>query len=120
MQIQLKQREIEAGIRMFVVAQGINLGNKTVEIDFTAGRNGSGITALIDLEEIGVAQEPFIPSKALRMVDDPIQVVPAQYIPNQPELPKASQVHDAGEDPLVTLTASSELPVVKSSQSLFG
>ena len=51
MQISLKQSEIVAALKAYVVQQGFNLAGKTVSIDFTAGRKESGITADIDIED---------------------------------------------------------------------
>lgn len=51
MQINLKQAEIVLALRAYVVAQGINLTGKDVEISFTAGRRESGISADITIED---------------------------------------------------------------------
>lgn len=51
MQITLKQRNIEAALKQYIVAQGINLDGKKVSVEFTAGRKESGITAEIDIED---------------------------------------------------------------------
>ena len=45
MLIQLKQKEIEKALAMYIEAQGISLVNKTVYVAFTAGRKDSGLTA---------------------------------------------------------------------------
>ena len=52
MQIILKQRDIELALKGYIAAQGIILANKTVEINFTAGRKESGISAEVDIDEI--------------------------------------------------------------------
>lgn len=51
MNIQLKQVEIVAALTGYLATQGINLLNKEVTIDFTAGRKASGITADITIED---------------------------------------------------------------------
>ncbi len=51
MQINLKQAEIVQALRAYVVAQGISLTGKDVEISFTAGRRESGISADITIED---------------------------------------------------------------------
>ena len=51
MQIQLKQREIEAALKMFISQQGISLVNKTVEIEFTSGRKDNGLSAELTIED---------------------------------------------------------------------
>jgi hypothetical protein len=52
MQIQLRQKEIETAIKLFVSQQGINLTNKTIDIVFTAGRKESGISAEMTIEDV--------------------------------------------------------------------
>lgn len=54
MQINLKQREIEAALRMYVSHQGINLNGKEVAITFTAGRKEGGLTADVSIEDITI------------------------------------------------------------------
>lgn len=51
MLIQLKQSEIMAALKQYIVQQGINLSNKDVKITFTAGRKESGISADVDIED---------------------------------------------------------------------
>ena len=56
MQIILKQRDIEAAVKAYVVAQGISLANKSVEINFTAGSKETGISVEIDIEDVNYYQ----------------------------------------------------------------
>lgn len=51
MQIQLKQQEIEAALKMFVSQQGINLTGKTVVVEFTSGRKNNGLSAELTIED---------------------------------------------------------------------
>jgi len=51
MQIQLKQLEIVEALKQYIAKQGLNLSNKTVDVSFTAGRSGAGLTADISIEE---------------------------------------------------------------------
>jgi len=51
MQIQLKQHEIEAALRGYIHKQGIVLKGRTLEIAFTSGRSGNGLTADISIED---------------------------------------------------------------------
>ena len=53
MQIQLKQNEIVAALKQYITKQGIDLSSKLVEIRFTAGRKESGISADVEIEELG-------------------------------------------------------------------
>jgi len=55
MQIQLKQLEIVAALKMFINSQGINLTGKTVEIAFTSGRKDNGLSAEITIEDANIA-----------------------------------------------------------------
>lgn len=52
MLIQLRQSEIEAALKMYVVSQGFSLNNKTVDISFTSGRKD--ISADLKINETGV------------------------------------------------------------------
>ena len=54
MNIQLKQVEIVAALTGYLATQGINLFNKEVKIDFTAGRKAAGITADVTIEDFVV------------------------------------------------------------------
>lgn len=49
MQISLKQSEIIAAIRGYIQDQGINLEGKIVDVAFTAGRKGAGLSADVDI-----------------------------------------------------------------------
>lgn len=51
MNIIIKQREIEAGIKLYLLQQGIQLNGKTTEISFTAGRKDSGMSAEIEIND---------------------------------------------------------------------
>lgn len=51
MQINLKQQEIESALKGYIASQGINLFNKDVNIAFTAGRKGSGLSAEVIIED---------------------------------------------------------------------
>jgi hypothetical protein len=54
MQIQLKQSEIIAAIKQYVVNQGISLNGKTVDITFSATRGAAGIIADVSIEEVSI------------------------------------------------------------------
>ena len=62
MQVTLKQTDIEKSLKDYITAQGIRTEGKTVEIVFTAGRRGTGVTAEITIED-GSYQE--IPPQGL-------------------------------------------------------
>lgn len=49
MQISLKQSEIISAIRGYIETQGINLSGKNVDITFTSGRKGNGVSADVDI-----------------------------------------------------------------------
>ena len=49
MQITLKQRDIELALKMYLSAQGIILTNRSFNVEFTAGRKDSGLSASIDI-----------------------------------------------------------------------
>ena len=51
MQIHLRQKEIEAALKMYVAQQGINLTGKEVLVAFTAGRKDTGLSAELTIED---------------------------------------------------------------------
>ena len=57
MLIQLRQSEIEAALREYVVNQGINLTGRRVDISFTSGRKDNGISADLDINVAEDEQE---------------------------------------------------------------
>ena len=50
MRITLKQIEIESALALYIRQQGINLDGKTLDIQFTAGRGQTGISAEVDMD----------------------------------------------------------------------
>lgn len=54
MQIQLKQPEVEAALKMFISQQGISLVGKAVTIEFTSGRKNNGLTADLVIEDASI------------------------------------------------------------------
>jgi hypothetical protein len=67
--INLKQYEIEAALKAYVVAQGINLSQKSINISFTAGRKESGITAEVTIDDV------MIPGYTDAVSDTPLATV---------------------------------------------
>jgi dihydrodipicolinate reductase len=51
MLITLKQKEIEAALRLYILNRGINLVGKDVTIAFTAGRKEAGLSAEVNIED---------------------------------------------------------------------
>ena len=49
MKIALNQSEVVAAIRGYVEAQGIDMSGKQLDVTFTSGRKGNGITADLDI-----------------------------------------------------------------------
>lgn len=51
MQINLRQPEIIEALKQYIGGQGINLHGKKVDVEFTAGRKNSGLSAEISIED---------------------------------------------------------------------
>ena len=49
MEIRLKETEIKAAIELWITNEGFSLDNKSVSIDFTAGRSPNGLTAEVEV-----------------------------------------------------------------------
>lgn len=82
MLIQLKQSEITTALRDYIVAQGINLNGKTVEISFTAGRKESGIYADISIENAGELPDFLTsdPDEGLKLVVPEATLEPVEEV----------------------------------------
>ena len=61
MQIILKQRHIEAALKQYIAAEGINLTGKNVTVEFTAGRKETGLSAEIDIADAEDQNTPVTP-----------------------------------------------------------
>lgn len=110
MQIQLKQTEIIAALKQYIVNQGISLNGKAVDISFTAGRKEAGITADISIEDAGQPIPGFEDS-----VDDSVKPV-LTVVPTPPETKAADEEAPAVEEPPF---ATDETAVAKTPTSLF-
>lgn len=88
MLIQLKQTEIEAALKMYIVSQGINLNNRTVDISFTSGRKDNGISADLDI------LDGELPSVSCAPTLDMLQPTLSTVIP-QPAVPQVAAVPHA-------------------------
>lgn len=77
MKIALNQNEVVAAIRGYVAAQGIDMAGKQLDVTFTSGRKGNGLTADLDIyteaEASAVVAEDVV-------VDDVVEV-PAPEAP---------------------------------------
>ena len=60
MQVTLKQSDIEKSLKDYITAQGIRTEGKKVEIIFTAGRRGTGVTAEITIEDVLLGTNPVL------------------------------------------------------------
>lgn len=111
MQIQLKQTEIIAALKQYIISQGISLNGKAVDISFTAGRKEAGITADISIEDAGQQIPGFEDS-----VDDSAK--PVLTVVTTPPETKAAEEEEAPavEEPPF---ATEETPVAKTPTSLF-
>jgi hypothetical protein len=71
MKIALNQSEVVAAIRGYVAAQGIDMAGKQLDVTFTSGRKGNGLTADLDIytqaEASAVVAEDVV-------VDDVVEV----------------------------------------------
>lgn len=70
MQISLKQSEIVSAIRGYIETQGINLSGKNVDISFTSGRKGNGLTADVNIY-VGEKEEEEVVSEEVATEDAP-------------------------------------------------
>lgn len=52
MEIRLKETELKSAVKLWIENEGFSLENKTVTIDFTAGRGTNGFSAEVDVNNI--------------------------------------------------------------------
>ena len=114
MQIILKQRDIEAAVKAFVVAQGISLTNKSTEINFTAGRKETGISVEIDIEDANYYQNVPTPRLQNPFIQTPVTTVAAFDTPKQDSYKDEKDVEDIREE-----QEDTEEKVEANSSSLF-
>jgi len=103
MQITLHQSDIEKSLKDYIAAQGIRINGKHVEIAFTAGRRGTGVTAEISIEDSVLAPTNH--------PDKPEILVAINLSP----LPAFPEVKEVGE-----VSANDPEPVPAKTTSLFG
>lgn len=133
MQITLKQSEIEVALKNYIVAQGINLTGKTIEVAFTAGRKEAGISAELDINDAGtestsvpslVLNRPFEPAVAVNTATATPVTAKRNVQPIQSEVPTAAVVDEvvAEEEPVEAApVVPAEAPSnAKTPVSLFG
>lgn len=133
MQITLKQSEIEVALKNYIVAQGINLTGKTIEVAFTAGRKEAGISAELDINDAGtestsvpslVLNRPFEPAVAVNTATATPVTAKRNVQPIQSEVPAAATVEEvlptSNEEEVAAPTVAEETPAPKAAVSLFG
>ncbi len=105
MQITLKQRDIELALKMYLSAQGISLLQRSFNVEFTAGRKDSGLSASID---IGPAEA--LTKEAMESVKvEPLQNTTAATEPVIVETIISPPVTDEPEEPEGEVTTEAAL-----------
>lgn len=77
MKIALNQSEVVAAIRGYVAAQGIDMAGKQLDVTFTSGRKGNGLTADLDIYTQAEASAVVVED----VVVDDVPEVPAPEAP---------------------------------------
>ena len=129
MHIQLKQAEISEALKQYIIAQGISLVGKSLDISFTAGRKGTGLTADLTINDSVTeipgfsTNEPEAPAAAkptlvaVQPVAQEAQVVVVQDAPPEAHLAaqeaKVEAVQDAAEVDAPKADAAEAQPAAK-------
>lgn len=87
MQIQLKQAEIEAALKGYIAQQGINLTNKTISYNFTAGRKDSGISVELVIEDAVAAPQGPVNRTAAVVSPAPVSAPQAEVTTEAVDVP---------------------------------
>ena len=129
MHIQLKQAEISEALKQYIIAQGISLVGKSLDISFTAGRKGTGMSADLTINDSAPeipgfsTNEPEAPAAAkptlvaVQPVAQEAQVVVVQDAPPEAHLAaqeaKVEAVQDAAEVDAPKADAAEAQPAAK-------
>lgn len=123
MQVNLKQKEIEAALRDYVANQGLSLIGKTIDIQFTAGRKEAGISAEIDIQDAGGPLVDASPIKPLKVEAEAATAdVKVEAKPASP-LISIESAEGASEEPkaeAVNGLTATDKPAKVAGSSLFG
>ena len=110
MQVTLKQTDIEKSLKDYITAQGIRTEGKKVEIIFTAGRRGTGVTAEITIEDVLLGTNPVL------VISDECTKTPVEVLKDLGTIAKV-----VTEVPASEIEPANELEAVPvKSVSLFG
>lgn len=80
MKIHLEQPEIEAGIKLYIEAQGLKIGKQQLEVEFTAGRGPAGISA-----DVAIVPEDQVKDKSETVTEEVPDIPP--FKDDQKEIP---------------------------------
>lgn len=86
MKIALNQSEVVAAIRGYVAAQGIDMAGKQLDVTFTSGRKGNGLTADLDIYTQAEASDVVAEDVAVDVVveipapEAPVAVAPTEEV----------------------------------------
>lgn len=117
MQVQLKQSEIIAAIKMFVSNQGIDLAGKHVEVSFTAGRKETGLTADISIE--GIELPDCGPDDTVAGKAPVLTLVTAEVGHTEGATEKAEEPNPYVADPVAEEEVAEAAPAIAVGKSLF-
>ena len=95
MLIQLRQSEIEAALREYVVNQGINLTGRRVDISFTSGRKDNGISADLDIVEIQQTLKVTHEANPAEVVKDSCPIKDPEEATDETDFPQDTGEPDA-------------------------
>ena len=105
MLVQLKQNELVAAIKQYLINEGINLDGKVVDVSFTAGRKEAGIYADINIEDNSIPDFGFPKDEDGEAKDTPVLKLVQDLAEDQgndaspePESPAAEPAAEAQEE----------------------
>lgn len=102
MRIHLKQPEIEAALTLYISSQGISMHDKSMNVKFTAGRKGSGLSADLVIEE-DPEKANEIPAGPLKRVMNHMPELSASIIQSSTEERYKQRDHTEEEVPTCSL-----------------
>jgi len=105
MRIQLKQNEIEEAIKGFLTRQGIVVGGKKINMNFTSGRKNNGLSVEVVIEDTVIQAMPEQCDKVLEVQDGQLMGSDDLTPQAEPEIP--ADVIPQSEEPVEVKPAGS-------------
>lgn len=69
MEVTLKQRDIEAALKLYLIKEGIQIAGKSVDMSFVSGRKNTGLSVSISITDSGIPDHVLADGPKLAVVN---------------------------------------------------